>query len=107
MACGPAGAHGGSRAGKRQNGQRGAAPGDAGRAGDTHGRSPSLELWEAAPAAPAWSQGSSVLQEKFCLPAVGALMLQILCKTACFKGCALGKAALQVWRRSLEALQSS
>lgn len=72
--------------------------------------SPSLVLWEAAPAALACSQGSFVLQEKLWLPAVRALMLHILCKTACFKGCILGEAALQVWQRSLQvagALQSS
>lgn len=81
-----------------------------GRGGSTHRNLLSPVLWEAAPAALAWSQGSFVLQEKLCLPAVASLMLQILCKTACFKGCILGEAALPVWRRSLEvagALQSS
>lgn len=40
-----------------------------------------------------------VLQEKLWLPAVRSLMLQVLCKTACFKGGILGEAALQVWQR--------
>lgn len=100
----------GNRAGKRQNGQRAAAPGMEGRGGSSPGSPLSLAPWEAAPAALAWSQGSFVLQEKLCLPAVASLMLQTLCKTACWKGCVLGEAALQVWRRSLEvasALQSS
>lgn len=100
----------GNGAGKPPGGQREAALGVQGPAGGHPQRSPSLGLWEAAPATLAWSQGSFLLQEKLCLPAVRSLMPQILCKTACFKERTLGEAALQVWPRSFEvagALQNS